>query len=160
MYLCHTFCELGSTPLADVLEDIHGFLVTHPGDVLVVINQDYVTPSDFASALTDAGLATYAFEPPPRGSAWPTLREMIEQDRRLVVLAENQAGAAPWYQLVYDRLTQETPFSFARTARADRPREPAGELQAEPRPRPARRCSSSTTGSTRTRSRAPATPPS
>ena len=134
MYLCHTFCELGSTPLADVLEDIHGFLVTHPGDVLVVINQDYVTPSDFVSALTDAGLATYAFEP-PRGSAWPTLREMIEQDRRLVVLAENQAGAAPWYQLVYDRLTQETPFAFARTSELTDPGEPAGELQTEPRPR-------------------------
>ena len=114
MYLCHTFCELGSTLLADALEDIHGFLVTHPGDVLVVINQDYVTPSDFTSALTDAGLATYALEP-PRDSAWPTLREMIEQDRRLVVLAENQAGKAPWYQPVYDRLTQETPFAFART---------------------------------------------
>ena len=125
MYLCHTFCELGSTPLAGVLEDIHDFLVTHPGDVLVVINQDYVTPSDFASALTDAGLATYALEP-PRGSAWPTLREMIEQDRRLVVLAENQAGAAPWYQLVYDRLTQETPFSFARTRELTDP----GNLQA------------------------------
>ena len=45
MYLCHTFCELGSTPLAPVLEDIRDFLVTHPGDVLVVINQDYVTPA-------------------------------------------------------------------------------------------------------------------
>ena len=37
---------------------------------------------------------------------------MIEQDRRLVVLAENEAGAAPWYQLAYERLTQETPFTF------------------------------------------------
>lgn len=36
MYLCHTFCELGATPLADVLDDIHEFLVTHPADVLVV----------------------------------------------------------------------------------------------------------------------------
>ena len=72
MYLCHTFCELGSTPLADVLEDIHGFLVTHPADVLVIVNQDQVTPSDFVSAVADAGLAGYALEP-PRGSAWPTL---------------------------------------------------------------------------------------
>ncbi len=57
MYLCHTFCELGSTPLADVLEDIHRFLVTHPGEVLVIVNEDYVTPADFVSAVTDAGLA-------------------------------------------------------------------------------------------------------
>jgi hypothetical protein len=111
MYLCHTFCELGATPLGSVLEDIREFLVTHPADVLVVINQDYVTPADFVGAMDDAGLSRYAFEP-PSGSSWPTLREMIEQDRRLVVLAENHAGAAPWYQLAYQRLTQETPFTF------------------------------------------------
>ena len=31
MYLCHSFCELGATPLADGLDDIHEFLVTPPG---------------------------------------------------------------------------------------------------------------------------------
>ena len=41
---------------------------------------------------------------------------MIERNQRLVVLAENRAGAAPWYQLVYDRLVQETPFTFTGTA--------------------------------------------
>ena len=66
MYLCHTFCELGATPLADALDDIRDFLVTHPDDVLVVINQDYVTPADFVSALDRAGLAGYALAPPQR----------------------------------------------------------------------------------------------
>jgi hypothetical protein len=129
MYLCHTFCELGATPLADALEDIHEFLVTHPADVLVVINQDYVTPADFVAAIDDAGLTGYAFEPPTR-TPWPTLRDMIEQDRRLVVLAENRAGAAPWYQLVYERLTQETPFMFTSTTQLTAP----AELDASCRP--------------------------
>src|SRR5439155_2127712 len=35
---------------------------------------------------------------------------------RLVILAEDQAGAAPWYQLAYQRLLQETPFAFSRPA--------------------------------------------
>jgi hypothetical protein len=113
MYLCHTLCELGATPLSTGLEDIHDFLVTHPSEVVVVINQDYVTPADFVKAVGDAGLARYAFTPPADG-AWPTLREMIEADQRLVLLAENHAGAAPWYQPAYDRLTEETPFSFPR----------------------------------------------
>jgi hypothetical protein len=121
MYLCHTFCELGATPLADVLGDLRDFLVTHPGDVVVVVNQDYVTPSDFVGALDDAGLSGYALEPPERGAAWPTLQEMVQQDRRLLVLAENHAGAAPWYQLVYARLTQETPFMFSRRAELTAP---------------------------------------
>jgi uncharacterized membrane protein HdeD (DUF308 family) len=115
MYLCHTFCELGATPLPSVLEDIHEFLVTHPGEVVVVINQDFVTPDDFVDAMEDAGLTRYAIEP-PTGARWPTLRELIERDQRLLVLAENRAGAAPWYQLAYERITQETPFSFAEPA--------------------------------------------
>ena len=116
MYLCHTFCELGSTPLASVLEDVNEFLVTHPGEVVVVINQDAVAPADFVRAVQDAGLAPRVYEPPPAGAGWPTLRELIERDQRLVLLAENEAGAAPWYQLAYERLTQETPFTFASPA--------------------------------------------
>jgi hypothetical protein len=46
MYLCHSFRELGGTPLGSVLDDIRDFLVSHPHDVLVIINQDYVTPQD------------------------------------------------------------------------------------------------------------------
>jgi hypothetical protein len=80
--------------------------------VLVIINQDAITPEDFVRAMDGAGLGRYAITP-PEGSAWPTLRQLIEQDRRLLVLAEEKAGAAPWYQLAYERLTQETPFTFA-----------------------------------------------
>ncbi len=109
MYLCHTVCELGATPLADGLKEIHDFLVTHPDEVVVVINQDYVTPEDFVRAIGDAGLAPYTFA----GSMDTTLGEMIDAGTRLVIMAENHAGAAPWYRLAYAKLTQETPFSFS-----------------------------------------------
>lgn len=115
MYLCHSYCELGATPLADGLKDVHDFLATHPHEVVVMVNQDYVKPADFVQAMDDADLTPYAFTP-PSGAKWPTLREMIEDGRRLVVLAENKAGAAPWYQLVYERLTVETPFAFGSAA--------------------------------------------
>ena len=39
------------------------------------------------------------------------------------MLAENRAGAAPWYQLAYARITQETPFTFATPARLATPTE-------------------------------------
>ena len=91
MYLCHSFCELGATPLATGLEDIHEFLATHPAEVVVVVNQDYVTPADFVEAVDDAGLTRYVFKGLAR-EQWPTLREMIERNQRLVLLAENQAA--------------------------------------------------------------------
>ena len=115
MYLCHTFCELGGTPLGSVLDDIHDFLVSNPDDVLVVINQDYVTPKDFVAAVNDAGLGNLVYRGPTTGK-WPTLREMIDDDQRLVFLAENHAGAAPWYRLAYKSITEETPYTFPKVA--------------------------------------------
>jgi hypothetical protein len=121
MYLCHTFCELGGTALEPLLDDLHTFLVAHPNEVVVVINQDYVTPADFVKAVGDAGLGDLVYRGPT--DRWPTLREMIDSDQRIVFLAENHAGAASWYQLAYQRITMETPFGFSRpvqlTAAAD-----------------------------------------
>jgi hypothetical protein len=113
MYLCHSFCELGGTPLSTELDAIHTFLVANPGEVLVIINQDYVTPADFVGAMEEAKLDRFVYRGPVDGP-WPTLREMIDSGQRLVVMAENHAGAAPWYHLVYKHATQETPFSFSR----------------------------------------------
>jgi hypothetical protein len=112
MYLCHTFCELGATALEPVLRDLHTFLISHPDDVVVVIDQDYVTPAEFVKAVDDVGLGELAYRGPV--DHWPTLREMIDSDQRIVFLAENHAGAAPWYHLAYERITMETPFGFSR----------------------------------------------
>src|SRR4051794_8674082 len=111
MYLCHTFCELGGTPLASVLDDLHDFLVANPGAVVVVINQDYVTPADFVAAVERAGLGDLVYRGPVTGK-WPTLREMIDSHQRVVFLAENHAGAADWYHPAYQAITEETPYTF------------------------------------------------
>jgi hypothetical protein len=115
MYLCHSFCELGATRLDSVLDDIRTFLVGNPGAVLVVINQDYLTPEDFVGAVRDAGLEEFAYSG-PTGGKWPTLRELVDSGKRVVFLAENHAGAAPWYHLAYDSITEETPYTFRKAA--------------------------------------------
>jgi hypothetical protein len=115
MYLCHTFCELGATTLASVLDDIHDFLVSHPGEVLVVVNQDYVTPADFVRAANDAGLGGLVYGGPIIDRE-PTLRQMIDSNRRVVFLAENHAGGAPWYRPAYDGIIEETPYTFSKVA--------------------------------------------
>jgi hypothetical protein len=121
MYLCHTFCELGATTLESVLDDLRDFLVSHPDEVLVVINQDYVTPEDFVGAVEEAGLEDLVYRGPVTGS-WLTLREMIDTGERLVFLAENHAGAAPWYRLAYKTITEETPYTFPKVAQLTRPK--------------------------------------
>jgi len=129
MYLCHTLCELGSTPLSSVLDDLRAFLVTHPGDVLVVINQDYVTPQDFVAAVKEAGLEDFVYRGATSGD-WPTLGQMVDSNQRLVLLAENHAGAAPWYHLAYDKITEETPYTFHKVSQLTAP----SELEASCRP--------------------------
>jgi hypothetical protein len=111
MYLCHTLCEIGATPLGPVLRDLHDFLVANPDEFAVVVNQDYVTPEDFTRAVEDAGLGDLVYRGPVDGD-WPTLREAIDQGWRVLFLAEHKAGAEPWYHLAYKRIVEDTPYTF------------------------------------------------
>jgi hypothetical protein len=45
---------------------------------------------------------------------------MIDQNQRVIFLAENHAGGAPWYQPVYERITEETPYTFRKVAQLTR----------------------------------------
>jgi hypothetical protein len=120
MYLCHSFCELGATRLDSVLADLRTFLVANPGAVVVVINQDYVKPEDFVTAVRDADLEELVYKGPV-GRGWRTLREMVDSNQRLVLMAENHAGGAPWYHPAYARITEETPYAFKKVSQLTDP---------------------------------------
>ena len=111
MYACHSFCELGATPIGDLLGQVRNFLATHPHEVVVLINQDAVEPSDFAEEMDKAGLLDFVYRGPVDGP-WPTLREMIDTGGRLVVFAEQRAGDYSWYHVAYRAALQETPYTF------------------------------------------------
>jgi hypothetical protein len=121
MYLCHSFCEIGGTSLGSVLHELHAFLIANPGEVVVIVNQDYVTPQDFVGAVRKAGLEELAYKGPTTAGSWPTLREMIDTNQRVVFLAENRAGAAPWYHPAYQAITEETPYHFAKVGQLTDP---------------------------------------
>jgi hypothetical protein len=111
-YLCHGFCELGATPLVSMLEGVRSFLVAHPGEVLVLVIEDYVAPADVAAAFQESGLERFVY----RGAAkppWPTLRELVDSDQRVLVLGENDTSGVPWYHPAFE-VVQETPYKFAR----------------------------------------------
>jgi hypothetical protein len=115
IFLCHAFCELGAIPLSAALAEVRSFLVSNPGQIVVVINQDEgVSPADIERAFDKAGLLDLVYKQP--FGPFPTLREMIDSGQRLVVMAENDAGTGiPWYQLAYQHALQETPYTFKTT---------------------------------------------
>jgi hypothetical protein len=111
LYVCHGFCELGAMRLAEVLDTIRGFLVTHPGEVLLVIVQDEgVTAGELAAAVEAAGLAGRVYRG-PFAAPWPTLEQLVEADTRLLLFVEHDRGAVPWVPNAYD-VFQETPYAF------------------------------------------------
>ena len=134
IFLCHGFCELGAITLSSALHDLRLFLVSHPGEVVVVINQDEgVKPTDIERAFEQAGLLDLVYRGPM--GPFPTLRQMIDSNQRLVVMAENDAGDIPWYHLAYAHALQETPFRFTRASELTDPANLAASCRPEPRPR-------------------------
>ncbi len=109
-YLCHGFCELGAQPLVPVLSGIRDFLVQHPGEVLVIVIEDYVSPEEIAQAFEESGLLRLVYQGSV-GPPWPTLGEMISKDQRVLVLAEADSAGVPWYHQAFE-VIQETPYHF------------------------------------------------
>ena len=93
IYMCHTLCELGATPLEDGLRDVRAFLDDNPDEFVILFVQDATTPQDTVEVFDRAGLTRYAHTH-GRDEPWPTMRELIASDERLLVLVEEQTRAA------------------------------------------------------------------
>lgn len=62
---------------------------------MVIVNSNNVPASTFGTAFTSSGLASYAYSPPSAQlalSEWPTLGDLIDGGRRVVVFIDNQAN--------------------------------------------------------------------
>jgi hypothetical protein len=110
-YLCHGLCEIGSTPWLESLQAVRTWLDAHPREVVTLFVQDEVSPADTAALIERSGLLPDVYT--PAGDEWPTLGQMVESGKRLVVLMENRGGGStyPWLLQGFDRV-QDTPFLF------------------------------------------------
>ena len=112
VYLCHTLCELGAEPIGEQLALYRTFLDANPREVLILFVEPYVPVEEIERALSDADLLDEAAEIPV-GEPLPTLGELIRARTRLVVLAERDGGARPWYLPGFE-LVQDTPLGATR----------------------------------------------
>jgi hypothetical protein len=90
---------------------VRAWLAAHPREVVTLFIEDSVTPADTAAALEQAGLSPY-LHTQQRGQPWPTLGQMIDSGRRLVVLMERHGGGKKYPGLLpgFD-VVQDTPFT-------------------------------------------------
>lgn len=109
-FMCHELCQLGAVDLTAELGRIKDFLAANPREVLTFINQDAISPEDFATAVTNSGLLPYVYQGPV--ATFPTLGQMIDSGQRVVMLAEQESAGVPWYHNAYDGTVMETPYDF------------------------------------------------
>ncbi len=114
VYLCHGFCEIGSTRLSRFARDLKRWLDAHPSDVVALVIEDHTTPKDIAAVLTAAALVDRIYTHPAT-APWPTLRELVAARRQLLVLTQGRADGVPWLLRTAD-VVEETPYRFTSAA--------------------------------------------
>ncbi|KAF9530747.1 PLC-like phosphodiesterase [Crepidotus variabilis] len=119
---CHTDCALFDGGLVvDYLKKVKAFLDVSPNEVVTLIftNPDKQSiPGMWQPAFDGAGLTSLAYVPPSRTmkrSDWPTLGELIDSQKRVVVFLDEGADGSdggfvdfilPEFQMIW-----EDPFS-------------------------------------------------
>jgi hypothetical protein len=115
VYLCHGPCALGRTRLLDGLCTITKFLDENPGEVFSIVFENDVADADTDEVLRASGLADYAYAH-AKGAAWPTLRELVDSGKRLVVFLEQNGGMPAYLHRGYTDEMWDTPYSFMNQA--------------------------------------------
>jgi hypothetical protein len=108
VYLCHSQCALGAIPMTAALVQIKSFLDDNPDEVVTLMIQDGVTPTEVEAAFVASGITDVLYDGVP-GGAWPTLGEMIERGKRLVVFSEQHVSPPGWYLSAF-RHIRDTPY--------------------------------------------------
>ncbi|MCH2126549.1 MAG: hypothetical protein MK165_17290 [Pirellulaceae bacterium] len=108
-YLIHNSHFLGKRLLVDGLHELGRFLDEHPQAIVTIIFESYVPASVVQAAFKDASLLE-RLHCQSVTEAWPTLRKMVDTNRRLVVFTDREGGSWPGYHDVW-RFCWETPFS-------------------------------------------------
>ena len=109
LWLCHNVCQLGALGFVDELRKLRDWMDRNPTEVVTLIIQDEVPASEIAGAVASAGLSDIVATPPAESGRWPTLREMVDSGRRLVVFTEKQDLPGTFLRSFY-RYASDTPF--------------------------------------------------
>lgn len=85
-------------PAINTLREVQAFLSENPTEIVTIIIEDYVhTPKGLTNLFTNAGLDKYWFpvsKMPKKGEDWPTVTEMVQANRRLLVFTSDSSKEA------------------------------------------------------------------
>ncbi|ORZ03076.1 PLC-like phosphodiesterase, partial [Syncephalastrum racemosum] len=89
LHLCHTHCSiLDAGPVVDTLDTIAGWLKSHPSEVVTLMWNNGETAA-IAKAYQNSAIFPMVYSLPQDTQAWPTLRDMISRNTRVVSFVDN-----------------------------------------------------------------------
>ena len=109
VYFCHGFCELGAYEAGPTLVEVREFLAANPGEVVILVLEDYLPVTVTDSLIKATGLFDYVYT--GSTSPWPTLGQLVAANQRLIVFIESGQSGVPWLRPTVGNI-QETPYSF------------------------------------------------
>lgn len=110
--------SLGTVSFVSTLTEIQQFMLLDSTTVITLIVECYAPANMIEKDLKTAGLYAQLFC--KTDSVWPTLREMIESGKRLVVLSDDKVNREnyPWNHYMWDFMV-DTPYKNYRTNQLD-----------------------------------------
>ena len=111
LVLYHGVTDLGSALFEDVLNEFRTFIDENPNEVITLILEDYSSVSKLSDALFSSGIIEDLYEY-DEIYGWPTLQEMIDLDKRIVLFSDNEVQNPPsWFHFLWEHAV-ETHFSY------------------------------------------------
>ena len=101
LQFCHGYCQFGSITASEVFGEFRAFLEANPREVIAFIFESYALAKDVSDGIEASGLSTFLLEQSP-DEPWPTLLELVDSNRRLIVFTDDDAREPGWYHHVWD----------------------------------------------------------
>lgn len=104
---------LGSQPFSEILQEFNDFLSVNPNEVISIILENNVSPSQIETSFQNAGLLSSLYSHTP-GTAWPTLQELINNGTNIVLFNDQNDAlpTQPWNHYMWTNMV-ETHFSVS-----------------------------------------------
>lgn len=109
-YLCHTSCNAGRRKLSDALSSMKHFMERNPNEVIILWLEDAAGAENLKGTFENSGILEFAHIQTP-GALWPTLGEMIDSGKRLVIMG---GSSGPEWYLRNEDFLWSSPWNFRR----------------------------------------------
>lgn len=113
LYAYHGSPLLGCVRFSTLGAQILAFLNANPNEFLFVTIEGSASNTDIANGFNAAGLTPFLYQH-VFGEIWPTLGELIESGKRMIVLNSNSGQGLPGYHEMW-HFIQDTEYDFQTT---------------------------------------------